>query len=287
VLQVPLLVRSASVPVRTPRGKSSPVFCCRIGIEQVYDRYMGAAGNIKELAAALACLQVAPVAGDIEQLLALRDRLDANISEVLRAFDSELGWAEDGSLSLTAWLAAHGRRSGKDAHREAVTAKRLSQLPATAAAWAGGVLSSSQVGAVVANVSAEHASLYAAHEDELTPVLAALSVRDTAAAMRSWRLHAEATTGGSEPASRPTELHLSETLDGRRELSGHLSAEDAAVVEAAIAAAGRDFDPAELPRARRSGVPLLLSTSAGGSWTTPPQLPQGAVRDRIFLWWSG
>lgn len=223
------------------------MFCCRIGIEQMYDEEVGAAGNIKELAAALGCLQVAPVAGDIEELLALRDRLDAKISEALRAFDAERCWAEDGSLSLTAWLAAHGRRSRREAYREAVTAKRLSQLPTTAAAWAEGVLSSSQVGAVVANVSAEHASLYAAHEDELTPVLAGLSVRGTAAAMRSWRLHAEATEDGPEAVSRPSELHLSETLDGRRELSGHLSVEDAAVVEAAIAAAGCDFDPAELP----------------------------------------
>ncbi len=104
----------------------------------MYDREMGAAGNIKELAAALACLPVAPMPGDIEELLALRDRLDAKISEVLRAFDAERCWAEDGSLSLTAWLAAHGRRSRKEAHREALTAKRLAQLPATAAAWAEG-----------------------------------------------------------------------------------------------------------------------------------------------------
>ena len=213
----------------------------------MYDEEVGGAANIKELAAALACLPVAPVAGDMEELLALRDRLDAKISEALRAFDAEHAWAEDGSLSLAAWLAAHGRRSREEAHREAVVSKRLGQLPATAAAWAQGALSSSQVGAVVANVSAEHASLYAADEDELTPALAVLSVRDTAAAMRSWRLHAEATSDGPEPASRPSELHLSETLEGRRELSGHLSVEDAAVVEAAIAAAARDFDPGELP----------------------------------------
>jgi hypothetical protein len=223
------------------------MFCCRLGIEQVYDEEVNGPGNIKELADSIACLQVPPVAGPIEQLLALRDRLDAKISEALRALDSERGWAEDGSLSLSAWLAAHGRRSRKEAHREAVISKRLAQLPVTAAAWAGGALSSSQVGAVVANVSAEHASLYCDHEDELTPVLATLSVRDTAAAMRSWRLHAEATTDGPEAPCRPSELHLSETLDGRRELSGHLSVEDAAVVEAAIAAAGRDFDPGELP----------------------------------------
>ena len=88
---------------------------------------MGAAGNIRELVAALGCLQVAPVAGDIEELLALRDRLDAKISEALRVFDAERAWAEDGALSLTAWLSAHGRRSRKEAYREAVAAKRLSQ----------------------------------------------------------------------------------------------------------------------------------------------------------------
>jgi hypothetical protein len=134
----------------------------------VYDEEVGGVGGLKELADAITCLQVAPVARDVEELLAVRDRLDSKISKILRAFDAELGWAEDGSLSLTAWLAAHGRRSRKEAHREAVISNRLSQLPATAAAWAEGVLSSSQVGAVVANVSAEHSGLYAAQKDELT-----------------------------------------------------------------------------------------------------------------------
>jgi hypothetical protein len=218
----------------------------RSGIEQVYDVEVCGAGNIGELAAVLDYLQVAPVARDIEQLLAQQDRLEAMVSEALGAFDAGGGWAEDGSLSLSAWLVAHARRSRKEAYREALISKRLAQLPATAAAWAQGALSSSQVAAVVANVSAEHASLYAAHEDELTPVLASLSVRDTAAAMRSWRLHAEATTDGPEPPSRPSEFYLSETLEGRRVPSGHLCVEDAAVVEAAIAAASRPFDPTEL-----------------------------------------
>jgi hypothetical protein len=205
------------------------------------------AGDIKELAAALASLAVAPLAGEIEQLLALRDRLDAKISEALRAFDAGGSWAEDGSLSLASWVAFHGRRSRTEAHREALVAARLAELPVTASAWAEGLLSSSQVGAVVANVSSGHAGLYAAHEDELTPALAALSVRDTAAAMRLWRLRAEAADDRPEALWRPSEVRLCETMDGRRELSGHLCAEDAAVVEAAIAACTPKFDPAEEP----------------------------------------
>ena len=52
--------------------------------------------------------------------------------------------------------------------------------------------------------------------------------------MRSWRLHAEAAEDGQEPAERPSELYLSQTLDGRREVFGHLAVVDAAVVEAAL-----------------------------------------------------
>jgi 5-methylcytosine-specific restriction protein A len=182
-------------------------------------------------------LELVPLAEEIEQVLWVRDRLDAKISEALRGFDAEQAWGGDGSLSLTSWLAAHGRRSHRDAHREAAVASRLAQLPVTAAAWSDGTLSSGQVAAIVANVSSDHAALYAQHEPNMTPLLAELSVADTTAAMRAWRLRADAEGDGPEPAERPSELYLSRTLDGRREVSGHLGAEDAAVVEAAIAAA--------------------------------------------------
>jgi hypothetical protein len=77
----------------------------------VYDEEVGGVGSVKELAAAITCLQVVPVAGDIEELLALRDRLDAKISETLRAFEAELGWAEDGRCrSRRGWLHMGGAR---------------------------------------------------------------------------------------------------------------------------------------------------------------------------------
>jgi len=189
------------------------------------------------LAGAVGSLGLVPLAEDIEQVLWVRDRLDAKISEALRSFDAQELWASDGSLSLAAWLAAHGRRSRRDAYREATVARRLGQLPVSAAAWSDGTLSSGQVAAIVANVSAGRAALYAQHEPEMTPLLAELSVADTTAAMRAWRLHAGAEDDGPEPAERASELYLSRTLEGRREVSGHLGAEDAGVVEAAIAAA--------------------------------------------------
>jgi hypothetical protein len=164
---------------------------------------------------------IAPSAEEIETVLLLRDRVDAKVSEALRGFDKAEGWREDSSLSLTAWLAAHGRTSRKEAHREAVVADRLVSLPVTAVAWADGTLSSSQAAAIVANVSAERASLYAEHEDEMTPLLGELSVAETVAAMRSWRLRAEAAEDRPQAADPPSVLYLSQTLDGRRELYGH------------------------------------------------------------------
>ena len=202
----------------------------------MYDGGMGGDG-VAALAGVVENLALVPLAEEIEQVLWVRDRLDAKISEALRGFDAEQAWGSDGSLSLTSWLAAHGRQSRRDAYREATVARRLGQLPVTEAAWSDGTLSSGQVAAIVANVSSDRAGLYAQHEPEMTPLLAALSVADTAAAMRAWRLHADAEDDGPEPPERPSELYLSRTLDGRRELSGHLGAEDASVVEAAIAAA--------------------------------------------------
>ncbi len=80
-------------PTTTPTAQKFPSIllknCCRFGIEHMYDEEVGGAGSVKELADAIACLQVAPLAGEIEELLAQRDRLDAKISESLAAFEAE------------------------------------------------------------------------------------------------------------------------------------------------------------------------------------------------------
>ena len=120
----------------------------------MYDRRMFGA-----LSRAVTELVVPPTAAGIEAVVALRSCLDAKTSEALRHFEKEESWREDGSLSLTAWLAAHGRMSRKQAHREAVIASRLARLPITEEAWADAALSSGQVSAIVANNSSERASL--------------------------------------------------------------------------------------------------------------------------------
>ena len=75
---------------------------------------MGGVG-VGALAAAVSSLELAPVTEEIEQVLRVRDRLDAKISEALRELDVREEWASDGALSLTAWLISHGRRSQRGA----------------------------------------------------------------------------------------------------------------------------------------------------------------------------
>jgi hypothetical protein len=215
---------------------------------------------LAQLADVIEDLEVPPDAGSVEEVLRLRDRLDARISEALRTFDAEDAWQVDGSVSLTAWVAWHGRRSRKEAHREVVMAKKLAQLPLTRAAWEEGALSTCQVAVIVANVSAKHAGLFASQEAEIVPALAELSVRDTARAMCTWRLRAEALDDEPEAEDRPSELYIAETMDGRRELSGHFTAEDGTVIDEAIAAASRsapeatEGGPASAPEQRAEGL---------------------------------
>jgi hypothetical protein len=118
--------------------------------------------------------------------------------------------------------------------------------------------------------------LYAEQEDAIVGVLVGLGVRDTAAAMRHWRLCAEA-LDDEPPRDRPSELHLHRSLDGRREVEGHLSKEDAAVIEAALAAAEGKGIGTELQSASERRADALvdicrqfLATDAAGAGRSRP-----------------
>jgi hypothetical protein len=54
---------------------------------------------------------------------------------------------------MVAWLRQGARQSQRDANRCAKTARRLRDLPVTAAAYRDGVLSAGQVQAIVANLN--------------------------------------------------------------------------------------------------------------------------------------
>ncbi len=97
-------------------------------------------------------LCIPPDGTAIAAAVALRDRLEAKITEAAGAFDAASLWDLDSATSMAAWLRHHAGMTSRDAARTAARARRLRQLPATAAAWRAGQVSSGQLDAVLAAV---------------------------------------------------------------------------------------------------------------------------------------
>jgi Domain of unknown function (DUF222) len=211
--------------------------------------------TLEGLASAIDHLELPVDSGVLTDAFTLADRLNAKLLAAVGEHDTAELWRNDGATSMIAWLRHHTRRSGRDAAHWAKTARRLRQLPVTAAAYRDGVLSSGQVQAIVANLKDRTAGLFAHHETEPVPELAALSVADTAIAMQDWARRADAAVGDDpEPVLPDRSLHLSRILDGRRELSGSFDPEGGAVIATALRLAATsdvDGEPARSPAQRR------------------------------------
>ena len=190
------------------------------------------------------------------EAFALVDRLNAKLLAAVGEHDVAEVWRNDGATSMTAWLRHHTRRIGRDAALCTRTARRLRELPVTAAAYREGALSGGQVQAIVANLKDRTVGLFAHHEAALVPELAGLSMCDTAVAMQDWARRAEALLGDDPDKAAPERsLHLSRIIDGRCELSGSFDPEGGSVIDTALRlAATRDVEgePARTPAQRRA-----------------------------------
>jgi hypothetical protein len=87
--------------------------------------------------------------------------------------------------------------------------------------------------------------------------------------MRQWAAAADDADPDDDPDEPADALHLSETLDGRRELRGHLSPDSAVEVEQALAHAAVD-DP-DVPMSVRNANALVEIASS--RITTSPSRP--------------
>ena len=193
-----------------------------------------------------------PVDGDaIVEVLTLVERLQAKVSAAIGEFDAAGLWELDAATSATAWLRTHAGMTGAHAKATVRTAQRLRSLPVTSAAWLEGSLSGGQVAAVVANVDRRRAALFAEHESEVVPTIAPLSAAETAIAMQLWRARADALLDDEDRAAPECSLHLSRTLDGRRELSGSFNVEAGEIVATALQLAD-DGDLERMPANRRA-----------------------------------
>lgn len=140
----------------------------------------------EQLAGAIADLQMPTEPAATVEAIRLNDRLGARVSVAIGELDARWSQLRPGEPPLATWLRRQARLSYTDAERLVLTARRLREWPLTRRAWLDGVLSSSQVGAVVTNVPATLAGRWASDERDVVPVLIGLSVTDTAAALRRW-----------------------------------------------------------------------------------------------------
>jgi hypothetical protein len=193
-----------------------------------------------------------PVSGDaVVAVFELIDLLTARVLEVVGELDAAEAWRAEGATSATGWLRHRARRSGRDASWCARTARRLRDLPVTGEAYREGLLSTGQVQAIVANVNDEIAPLFAEAEGEMVPLLVPLSVPDVATAMQTWAQAAKDSLQDDEPdLSEPPArtLFLSETLNGRGELSGGLDPEARELADIALRVAESPDVEGEPPR---------------------------------------
>jgi hypothetical protein len=216
--------------------------------EQVYDEAM-----FEELGDAIEGLDIPVDGAALADVLALRDRLDARISDAVADCDRAGLWELDGATSMTAWLTHHTRMPRPRASAVTTRARKLAQLPVTAGAWRDGTLSSGQVDAVAANLDPHTVALFADHETAMMPTLVDLSVRDVAVAMAAWR---ECATADRDPKPEPAQtLHLSRTLGGRSRLDANLGAETGELLATALRLAESpdvDGEPARSAATRRA-----------------------------------
>jgi hypothetical protein len=179
----------------------------------------------------------------LREAFALRGRYDAWVSSLVDRFDRDQTYALDGAASMTAWLKHQCSQTGTDAARSATTARKLRDLPQTAAGWRDGTLPSGHVAAIAACVKNRHLGLFADAEAELLPMLAALEVHDATTVLRQWTAAADDAYPGPDPEDPVDSLHVSATLDGRGEIRGSVSSDTRETIAHALRLANdNDFD---------------------------------------------
>ena len=167
-----------------------------------------------------------------EALAAVRawEQQGALLSLALRHLEATNAYAQDGTVSMNAWLRNNARMNSKTASALLCTGRFLDAHPAFAEAAISGRLSAGQITIVQQLSHPKYATLLAELHAELAEILAPLDLKNTGIVVTEWRKDADALLDdGAPPVEPPNELNLARTLDGR--LHGTLSLDDAAATE--------------------------------------------------------
>ena len=152
----------------------------------------------------------------LNELLEVRERLDAEILRATGDWDRDRAWEIDGSLSPRAWLSYHTPVSEAEAGRLIKNARLVQSHDAIATALADGDITSPHVEAIGRVMSAERLPVLEEHAETIVENAKSLPVGDFAAVMRRWASLADdhlAKDTHEEKWNR-RHLHTSVGLDG-------------------------------------------------------------------------
>ncbi|HEY8217786.1 MAG TPA: DUF222 domain-containing protein [Acidimicrobiia bacterium] len=208
------------------------------------------------------------------ELLELQRDVEAEVLRCAGEWDAGLSWAEEGSLTPTAWLSQHGAMTTADA-RELVRSARLVQAnQQTAKALAVGDLSPQQV-RIAARAARHVEDLYGEHEAAILDAARTTDPDGFRHVMGYWRAQAENLIGREPAAARAARrhLHISQVLEMAR-IDGWVDAETGARF-AQVLDALEPPDPAdgpETPRTLGQRRADALPTLLGGNRLPRPEI---------------
>ena len=222
--------------------------------------------SLAALADAIDQLDACGDAASVKQLLWLRDRFEAKVTDTLISFDRDLGWAFDQASSLQGWLRAEARVGDRDACRLVHTARTMAAMTETHDAWRSGALSGGQVDLIVTAASRPRLPVFVKLDATIVEQLTGADIVETKAAIRRLAgLIDDIVHDGSDgntPEVRGNRLQLSQTLDGRWKLTGDLDAETGELFQTALRlAASTDGDAAGGATRRRRAWARWRGTS--------------------------
>mgnify|MGYP006317657735 CR=1 FL=1 len=153
-----------------------------------------------------------------EALAAVRawEQQGALLSLALRHVEATKTFADDGTVSMNAWLRNHAKMGERTASALLSVGRFLDANTAFAEAAVSGSLSAGQITVAKQLAHPKYTSLLGELGAELAQTLVPLSFNDTQVAVTKWRTRADAVLDdGEPPVEAPNELCLARTLDGR------------------------------------------------------------------------
>ncbi len=160
---------------------------------------------------------------DLERRLAVFALATAHVSDAGR-------WADDGSVTMKAWMRNELRMSDQQAGAWLGQAGLLNRYDAVAEAALNGTLSQGQLSELRRLDRPKYRGLLRELQGDLVDTVATLDVQSTATACDVWKQRADAVLDDGAPADEPLRS-LTFQRAGDRQLLGRLSFDDAAATE--------------------------------------------------------